>query len=362
VGKFLKIIVGVCIVAAFVAVGIFGTQMLIAGDDGASNGDGQTRQPTLVGIVSPEMRSIEDNISAVGALRPVRAVDIVPDVSGRVTGVPVGSGDKVAQGDLLVQLDDRAARAALAEADATLNETEQEYRRFQRLEDSNAAAEARLEEARGAFRRAEAVRMMAQATLDDRAIVAPFGGVVGVIDTEPGTFLSASEVVTRLSDLSTVEVVVSLPERYFERVIPGLAMEITTPAYPGDTFEGEVTVRAPEIFLGSRSFEIRARIDNSDGRLVGGMFANSRLVLGSYEGMAIPDDAIISEGLTTYVYTVSEGTAVRTEIEVGATLGEYVEVRSGLDNGDRVVVAGWDQLTDGAPIEVDEEFTQEGLE
>ena len=75
--------------------------------------------------------------------------------------------------------------SVFAAAEATLAETEQEYRRFQQLEDSNAAAEAQLEEARGAFRRAEAAIMMARADLEDRSVTAPFSGTLGVIDTEP---------------------------------------------------------------------------------------------------------------------------------------------------------------------------------
>ena len=68
------------------------------------------------------------------------------------------------------------------------------------------------------------------------AIIAPFAGTLGLIDIEPGAFLDGSEVVTSLSDLSVVEVVVSLPERYFERVTPGQTLVVTTPAYPGETF------------------------------------------------------------------------------------------------------------------------------
>ncbi len=362
VGRVLKFVVGVCVVAVFVAAGVFGTRMLLSDGDGEAAEQQQDRPPTRVGVTTPELREIENRIAAIGTLRPVRAVAIVPNVAGRVTEVPVVSGQDVSAGDLLIQLDDRAERAALAEAEATLSETDQEYRRFQQLEDSNAAAEARLEEARGAFRRAEAAVMMAEAALEDRRIAAPFSGTLGVIDTEPGAFLDGSEAVTRLVDLSAVEVSVTLPERYFEQVTPGLTVEVSTPAYPDARFEGEVQLRAPEIDLATRSFEIRARIDNADGRLVGGMFANSRLVLDTYEGMAIPDDAIISEGLSTYVYTVADGTAARTEITVGATLGEWTEVRDGVDEGAQVVVAGWDQLTDGAPVEIDGNFTREGLE
>ena len=204
--------------------------------------------------------------------------------------------------------------------------------------------------------------MRARADLEDRAITAPFSGTLGVIDIEPGSFVQSGVAVTRLSDLSAVEVSLSVPERYFERVREGQALIVTTPAYPEESFEGRVTLRAPEINLGSRSVEIRARLDNPEGRLVGGMFANSRLVFETYEGLVIPDDAIISEGLTTYVYTVRDGTARRTEIDIGTSLGALTEVREGLSAEDRVVVAGWDQLSDQAPVEIDEDVAREGLE
>ncbi|MGY9049823.1 hypothetical protein P775_04225 [Puniceibacterium antarcticum] len=360
--QFIKYALGICIVAAFVLAGMFGTEALVSQDGDSSGQDSAERQPTRVAVALPQMRSVEDAVSAVGTLRPVRGVEIVPNVAGRVTEVAVTSGQMVAQGDLLIQIDDRAAQADLAEAEATLNEARQEYDRYRQLDDSNATADARLEEARGAFRRAEAARSRALADLEDRAITAPFAGALGVIDTEPGAFLDSNETVTRLSDLSVVEVSAFLPERYYERVASGQTLKITTPAYPEDTFEGRVTVRVPEIDLGTRSFEIRAEIDNADNRLVGGMFANARLVLDTYESIAIPDDAIISQGLTTYVYVIDDGAATRTEIEVGASLGALTEVQDGLDIEARVVVAGWDQLTAGAPVEIDEGFTSEGLE
>lgn len=359
--RFLKISLGLVVVVFCGVAGVYGTRMLITDDEGNGQSDGE-RQTTRVGVMSPEARSINDTVTAVGTLMPVRSVQIVPNAAGRVRAVNVESGQKVSQDDVLIQLDDRAAQAAFADAEATLTEARQEYRRYQQLEDTNAAAESRLEEARGVFRRAEAAMMQAEADLEDRTVRAPFAGTLGVIDLEPGAFLTMQDPVTRLSDLTVIEATVTLPERYFEQVEIGQTLEVSTPTYPDKTFEGQVTLRAPEIALGTRSFEIRAQIDNHQDQLVGGMFANSRLILGSHEGLAIPDDAIISEGLATYVYVVSENAAVRTDVEVGQSLGSMTEVIDGLTEDDRVVVAGWDQLTDGAPVQIDEDFTGEGLE
>ncbi|MEM5471607.1 efflux RND transporter periplasmic adaptor subunit [Hoeflea sp. AS60] len=360
--RVLKFVISFIVVLAFAAGGVFGTQLLLSSEEAGSGDVGSGRQPTRVGVTSPQAQTIEDAVSAVGTLRPVRSVELVSNAPGRVTSVPVASGQQVEEGALLIQLDDRATRAALVEAEATLSEARQNFERIEQLADSNVAADASLEQARATLSRAEAAIMTARADLDDRAITAPFAGTLGVIDTEPGSFIQSGVPVTKLSDLSAVEVSLSVPERYYDRVQQGQALFITTPAYPGESFEGRVTLRAPEINLGSRSLEIRAEIDNPDRRLVGGMFANSRLVLDTYQGIGIPDDAIISEGLTTYVYRVEDGNAERTEIEIGTSLGALTEVREGLSADDRVVIAGWDQLSDGAPVVIDENVAREGLE
>ncbi len=360
--RFLKIIVGLCVVAAFVAGGIFGTDAILSNDEDEADRSDRRERPVRVAVTTPEVRRIEDAVSAVGTLLPARAVQIVPNAPGRVVQVPVSSGQEVEKGELLVQLDDRAARAALASAETTLNEARQDYRRFEELEERNAAAEAQLEQARADLLRAEASVMAAQADLEDRAITAPFSGRLGVIDTDPGTYLNASEPVASLSDLSSVEVALSLPERYFDRVLPDQEVKVETPAYPEKSFTGRVTLRAPQIDLGTRSFEVRVTIRNEDRRLVGGMFANSVVVLDTYDGLVVPDDAIISEGLATYVFTIANGTAARTEIEPGVSLGSMTEVRSGLEEGTRVVVAGWDRLSDGSAVTIAETDAKEGLE
>lgn len=352
-GKVFRVLIGLCVVAACVAAGIWGTQQILS--QGGSGEAAPAPPAVRVDLTQPETRQIEERVSGVGTLIPVRSVELVPTAAGRVTDVPVSSGEEVAEGEIVVQLDDRAARAAVADAEATYAEAEDAFRRVEELTDSNAAAEARLEEARAAYRRAEAALMTARADLEDRTLVAPFDGVLGLIDIEAGTYLSAGMALTRLSDISTMELTVSLPERYYDRIKVGQAVNVTTPAYPDAEFDGEVTVRAPEVNLETRSFNIRAEIDNADGRLVGGMFADAEIVLDTYEGLAIADDAIISEGLASYVYTVADGAAVRTEIDPGQSLGAMTEVREGLQLGDRVVIAGWDNLSDGASVEVAED-------
>ena len=251
-----KFVAGLGVVLLFALAGVTGTQALLLvqqTDDG-----GRADNAARVAVASPEQRRMEESVTATGTIMPVRAVKLVPNAPGRVTGVPVSSGQQVAAGDQLIQLDDRAARAALADAEGTLAEAQQAFGRVERLAESNAAAEAQLESARADLLRAEAAEMAARADLEDRTITAPFAGTLGVIDIEEGAYLDGATPVTRLSDLSSVEVQATLPERYFESVTPGQTLQVTTPAYPGATFEGRITLRAPEIDRDTRSFEISA--------------------------------------------------------------------------------------------------------
>lgn len=346
--------------ALFGAAGLYGTDAVLP--DGAARGStGGGESPIRVSVAPVEATRVEDAVTAVGTLRPVRQVELRPAVAGRVVEVGIRSGQSVSAGDLIVQLDSAAERADLDEAEATLREAQQNFRRIEELAASNTAAEDRLEAARATLSRAEAAVSRAEAALADRRVTAPFDGVAGLVDTDPGEYIDPQTSVATLSDLSVMRADLALPERYYERVESGQSVEIEVPAYPGETFTGAVTVRAPEVSSASRSFDVRAEIGNPDRRLVGGMFARTRIVFGTHEGLAVPDDAVIGEGLSTYVYTVSDGTARRREVQLGASLGARTEVTEGLQGGAEVVVAGWDTLSDGASVTVGEDAPREAL-
>ena len=361
--KIVRILAGLCVVAAFAAAGLFGTEYLLSSEsDARQSQQGEERQATRVGLAEPTRQQFATEVSAVGTITPVREVELTSSVAGRVTEIPATSGAEVEEGALLVQLDARAERAALRSAEAALSEARQNLTRIEQLNEAGTAAEQRLEQARSAFARAEGDVMAARAALEDREVRAPFAGTLGFVDIDAGAYVTPSTIVTRLSDLSVVQVDLSLPERYFERVSPGQTVELTVPAYPDASFTGEVTVRDSAVSSGSRSFDVRAEISNADRRLVGGMFAQTRLVFGTYEGLAVPDDAIISEGARTFVYTVSDGQATRQTVSLGGSAGSLTEVTDGIDEGDRIVVTGWDNLRDGAPVEVADNVSREGLE
>ncbi|WP_299844319.1 efflux RND transporter periplasmic adaptor subunit [uncultured Jannaschia sp.] len=364
--KMIGIAAAVLFVVACGAVGVFGTDRLIAmfeSSDETETGDAEG-QATRVTVGRPEIRELDDSFRTVATILAARSIELRPLTEGRVIEIAVESGQDVAEGDLIAALDARAAEAALTDARATLTEAEASFDRIDELADENVAADAQLDTSRATFERAEAGVAAAEAALEDRRIVAPFDGVVGIVDLDPGELIDPATVITTLDDLSTVEAAFAVPERYYERVEAGQRVELQGAIYEDRTFEGDVVVKAPRIDPASRAFDVRVRVDNADRALTEGMFMTATLIFETYEAPTLPEEAIISEGETTYVYVAGEdGTAIRTEVGIGAALEGRSEITEGVDEGTPVVMTGYEQLTDGAPIEIAEAGeTPEGVE
>lgn len=354
-----KLAVGLLVVAVCGALGVWGSDFLLTQGEAEESQRQQTS--TRVTVASPAPREVTDSVASVGTIHPARSVELRPLAPGRVETVHVSSGEQVEAGAPILQLDARAARADVARAEATYAAARQDFARVRELSDENVAAEARLEEASAAAEQAEAELEAARAALEDRRLQAPFAGTLGIVTTDPGEYVDSTTSVAALDDLSAVEAAFALPEKYYARVTPGQTVRLTTAVYPDRSFTGTVTVRAAAIDPASRSFDVRARLENPERRLAGGMFVEAELVFGSATALTVPDDAIISEGASTYVYTVEEGSARRTEIAVGESVGARTEVTEGLTETARVVLTGWDNLSDGAAVTVAQDTSEEAL-
>ena len=345
--------------------GSFGTDRLMSalrgGADGGSEGPpgAAAEESTRVTAASPRVQTIRETFETAGTILPVRSIEVRPLSEGRVVEVAAASGAAVSEGDPIFSLDARAERAALAEAEATLTETEAAFLRYEELQDENVAADARLEQARAAFRRAEAMVEVARAALADRRVAAPLGGVLGVMDLDVGERVDPATIVTSLDDLSTVLVEFAVPERYFGDVERGQTVTITAAAYPDRTFEGQVAFAALRIGENSRSFTVRASLNNEDRMLVGGMFVDVALVMGTRESLTVPDDAIVSEGSATYVFVLADGVAARTDVSLGIRQDGRSEVVDGLAEDAQVLTTGFDTLSDGDPVSVEEDGAAE---
>lgn len=299
-----------------------------------------------------ETRMMQRTVEAVGTTRARRSIDIVPEADGRLVKLNITPGSQVAEGEILARLEDAIQRADLTEAEAVLEEQSNTLERLRTLRETSAVSLAAVEEAVARLAEAQARVERARRRLDDRVIVAPFDGVVGLTSYAVGARVTEGQVLARLDDLSEVEVEFGLPETVFAQVARDQRITARAAAFPDRTFEGTIAEVDSRIDPVSRAFLARALIPNPDRTLPAGMFLSLTLVLEETEHVVVPEEAIVFEAAQTYVFVAEDGIARRRVVETGQRRDGVIAVTSGLAVGDAVVVRGLMRVRDGATIEV----------
>lgn len=347
----LKQLIILCVLGGLAYGGYVTYQTQFAPDTVAQPDAGGPR-PVTVEVSRAETRTMRDTVEAVGTTRAVKSVDIVPEANGRLVELTITPGTPVAAGAVLARLDDSIQRADLSEAVAVLTEQRQTLDRIRQLSRSNAVSQAALEDATARLAEAQADMERARRRLEDRAITAPFAGVVGLTNYDVGARVSDGQVLTRLDDLTEVEVEFSLPETVFSQVRRGQTAMARSAAFPDRRFRGTVTAVDSRIDPVSRAFRTRAVIPNPDSTLPAGMFLSLTLVLSEQDRITVPEEAIVFQAAETYVFVDDGGTARRRTVETGQRRDGRIAVLSGLDEGEEVVVRGLQRVRDGTPLTI----------
>lgn len=323
---------------------------------GGPGGPGGEMPPMAVEAVTVKSAPLQAGVTTVGSLRADEAVVVRPEVSGRIVRIHFEDGQRVKAGEPIISLDDSVARADLLEAEANLLNARRANERATDLGSRQLLSRSDVDSARAQLGVSEARVASARAQLDKTTIRAPFSGVLGLREVSLGEVVSPGQALVNLVSLDPMEVDFSLPESALPQVAPGQAVRVEVDAFPGETFAGEVTAIDPVIDVNSRSARVRARVANPEYRLRPGLFARVRLGTGDAGATAIlvPEQALLQEGDTRYVYVVREGKAVKAPVTTGQRLPGQVAVLDGLADGDVVITAGQAKpmFFEGAPVMV----------
>lgn len=345
-----RIILGLVVILASAVGGMWLTERLLAAPEPAATargGDG----PLRVETIAPETVTFADAVTAVGTARAHRAVDLLPQSGGRIASIAFQPGDRVSEGQVLLELDSRAEQADLSAAEATVAEAQAAFDRQQSLNRTGSASDAAYQTARAELLRSEAERDRILVALEDRVLKAPFAGIVGLTDLVEGQVIDTATTVTTLDDSSTILVDFAVPETLLPRLQRGQRVELTSAAWPGRVFEGDITHIDSRVDAATRSLALRAELDNRDSALAGGMFLQARLVLDERRRPAIPENALTVEGDRTLVMLAEGDTARQAVIVTGQQQDGLVEVVSGLPASAQVIVTNLHRVVDGAGIE-----------
>jgi membrane fusion protein (multidrug efflux system) len=316
---------------------------------GGPGGGGAPAMPVEVAVARQD--TVVDEILATGQIESIQSIELRPDTNGRLVQILVREGSEVEMGTPLIKVDDAELRAQVARLEADRDLAQQALRRTRDLIEQNASSEVDLEQAEANARSTQAQLDLQQLRLDRTVVRAPFAGSVGERFVSLGDYVNSS---TRLMTLQTVDpqrAVFQVPERYAPRLKVGQGVTFRVAALPDVDFAGVVDFVDPVVQLPGRTIAVKAEVPNRRRTLKAGMFIEARLATDMrLDAVIIPEDAILPLQGATFVWVVAEGTASRRQVELGVRIPGFVEIKSGVENGEQVVVGGLERLTEGAAV------------
>jgi membrane fusion protein, multidrug efflux system len=345
-----------------------------------------TMQQPAVTVSAAEVDVIkwQPVIEAFGTVGAAQGVELAVQTAGVVDEILFAANDRIRKGQLLVQIEDAVEQADLISARAAAERDRQALERVKTLSERGVSSSANLETAESDLAASTSQLERLKAVLEQKAIEAPFAGVIGIPRLEVGQYVSAGDTVATLQNLDRMRVDFTVREQDLARIAIGQPVRLGVAA-DELSFQGRITGIEPKVDPASRLVSVRAEIDSADGDLRPGQFARVEVVLAEEDGiLAVPQTAVISSLYGDFVYVVSrqEPEAGNQEplltssvtrgaqaqeaaddepplvvrqafVQTGRRAGGIMEIVDGLEAGQQVVTAGQNKLSNGARVVID---------
>ena len=313
-------------------------------------GGGMPAMPVEVAVARTD--TVTDAIAATGEIEAMQSIELRPDVDGRITQIYVREGSAVARGAALFKVDDAELRAQLARWEAESDLAKQNLTRTRGLLEQRASSQAELERAEATARSADAQAQLLRVQVARTTVRAPFAGVAGARSVSIGDYVTTQTPLITLQTVNPQRAVFTVPERHAAALGRGQKVAFRVAALPGREFEGTVDFVDPVVQMPGRTILVKAMVPNGSRELQSGMFIEARLATEVRpSAVVIPEDAVIPLQGQNFVWVVKDGKAARRQVQLGVRTTGFVEVRSGVEPGEQVVVGGVAMLQEGAPVQ-----------
>ncbi len=318
----------------------------------AKDQEKKTQEKVPVEAVAASRRPIAASYSGTAPLEARAESQVVAKTSGVALQVMAEVGQEVRAGQILVRLDSARAVLQAAQSEAQLRKLEASYNRSRQLFAQQLMSANDIDQLKFDLENARAVNRMANLELSYANVTAPISGVIAERSIKNGNFVQLNSPIFRIVDTSQLEATLNVPERELATLKPGLPVQLLVDALPGRPFTGRVDRVAPVIDSGSGTFRVICAFE-SGGSLQPGMFGRVKIDYDQRaDALVVPRIALLDDENDPAVFVVRGGKAARVNVKIGYFDGPWVEVRSGLQPGDRVVTAGKVALREGTQVQV----------
>jgi membrane fusion protein, multidrug efflux system len=328
--------------------------------------------PPAVAVATATAEIWPPRLPAIGTFRAFQEVNIAPQIGGVITAVRAESGQDVAKGALLFEIDNSVEQADLKNNLAVLKNAELALERQRRLIQRGNTAEAKVDSTEAERDSAAAAVERVRAIITQKILTAPFSGRLGIRKLDLGQYVSPGTSLITLQQLDPIFVDFPVPEKSLDVLKPGQAVEVEVDAYPGQIFRGEVKTIDARVANDSRNVWVRGQFANKKLQLLPGMFANVNVIAGQDQKVVtLPRTAVTYSLYGESVFVVlpdspdsaaaqaaqgSAGRIMKVErrpVRAGAAHEDRVAILEGIDPGALVVSEGQLKLQSGARVRIE---------
>ena len=322
--------------------------------------------PENIAIVKAEQ--IRSGPAISGTLQPEQQANVRAEVGGTVLQTYAEQGQRVSRGQVLARIDDAAlretelsARAAVTTAQNTVDLNKRQLERNDALLKAGAIAERDVEIVRNQYSAAEAQLANARAQLANAekqlskaTITAPFAGIVSARQVSAGDVVQPGGALYTIVSPTSMRLEASVPADQLSSVRIGAPVDFTVSGYPNRAFTGRITNINPVADPATRQVRIIVSLPNAGGVLVGGLFADGHVASEVRTAPVVPLAAIDERGLKPFVMRIKNGVVDKAEVELGIrdASTETVEVRSGVQPGDTILLGAARGISEKTPVKV----------
>ena len=313
--------------------------------------EGEIKSVTVQKVVK---KTVKNNLMFTGTAYPWEEAALAAQMASRVRKIYVKEGDYVKHGQLLVQMDDQQ----LTQIEIQFNDAKRDFERAEKLKAEGAISDQQYEKFKLAY---ETLKTNYEKILENTQLRAPFSGVITAKYLNDGElFLMAPAggrsvpAILHLMNVNDLKVKISVNEIDAYKIKVGQKANITNDFLPNEIFTGYVTRVSPIVDPVSKKVELELRVPNRGNKIKANSFVRVEIDLGETVELLVPTSAILTDPMSgkNFVYVYQDGKARKKFVVKGKEVNDESVIRSGLREGDQVIVEGQSNLTDGEQVKI----------
>lgn len=307
-------------------------------------------------IIVPTQMS--EQIKSTGTLRPDEEVDLSFETSGKIVNIFFTEGTRVRKGDLLAKINDRPLQAQLQKLLAQKKLSQGKEFRQRSLLDRDAISQESYDQIQTELQTTEADINLIKARILETELRAPFDGIIGLRYLSEGAYATSSTKIAKLIKISPIKLEFSIPEKYASEVKIGFPITFKIDG-SDNIYDASVYAIDPKIDIDTRTIVLRALYPNRNEELKPGRYAdNITMTLSKIDSAAaIPTEALIPEMEGERVFIYKSGRAASVKVNTGLRTESSIQITSGLNFGDTILITGILQLRQSLPVQLDTVIT-----